>query len=637
MNLDYNMRYLQDYLNALFKYVLKEKGSETLKSLLTDLINNNESKLLNKKVQEELNKYSPKTIKLIIEKNVLLSLEHSVFSINKSYWAALKDRYPNISTNFIILYFDKYINYLKNPTDYHTKYIDDLISTFDNEIKESMKLKTSFQDIINKTSNINLEHMKNFNANGRTISVGENRKGGIFLTRDSNIGYGKFVNKQEFLNNIKSISKSHKVISKKGRISNEELENIVNQIGQAINITDNEKNKNSRIITDVQAGRKAGNIFTGNNGFDLPNGEYVSVEEMTLAINKYIRERNKKEKDLKIVRRKGMFKKAMAASLLAMSLLTTKVSAFNKEDIKVSVSEYENEDVEQKSSSIVGSAINSTIQNQVNLTSLEEIDSVENNMEKDIVQDENKTTILEDNIQEKLTNISEETKQEEVVVENEQTKLEEIVEENSINENMESTELIEEKVAEEIQAVEEPNIEEKILEENNVQNDNLIDTTTDELNISNNEENIEVVSDVANNSISNEVEEATSEDVVEYALQFVGNPYVYGGNSLTKGVDCSGFTKKIYSNFGIELPRYSNHQRNVGNNIGVDLDNALPGDLLCFNGHVGIYIGDGKMVHAANPRKGIIINDVNYDKNKKLKAIIRFDQINQIEEQTKTK
>jgi len=622
MNLDYNMRYLQDYLNALFKYVLKEKGSETLKSLLTDLINNNESKLLNKKVQEELNKYSPKTIKLIIEKNVLLSLEHSVFSINKSYWAALKDRYPNISTNFIILYFDKYINYLKNPTDYHTKYMDDLISTFDNEIKESMKLKTSFQDIINKTSNINLDHMRNLNANGRTISVGENRKGGIFLTRDSNIGYGKFVNKQEFLNNIKSISKSHKVISKKGRISNEELENIVNQIGQTINITDNEKNKNSRIITDVQAGRKAGNIFTGNNGFDLPNGEYVSVEEMTLAINKYIRERDKKEKDLKIVRRKGMFKKAMAASLLAMSLLTTKVSAFNKEDIKVSVSEYENEDVEQKSSSIVGSAINSAIQNQVNLTSLEELDSVENNIEKDIVQNENNKTILEDSIQE------------------------EIVEENSINENMESTELIEEKVAEEIQAVEEPNIEEKneeqLLVENNVQNDvNLveeIDTTTDEVNISNNEENIEVLSAEVNDPIPNEVEEVTNEDVVAYALQFVGNPYVYGGNSMTKGVDCSGFTKNVYSNFGIELPRHSNHQRNVGNNIGVDLENALPGDLLCFNGHVGIYIGDGKMVHAANKRIGIGINDVDYDKNKKLKAIIRFDQINQIEEeQTKTK
>lgn len=330
MDLNYNMIFLQDYLKTLFKYILDNRGPDALKCLLTDLFEGKESKIINSKIQERLNNYSPETIKLIIERNVVLALENSVVGLNKTYWGKLKDIYPNISKNFIILYFDKYINFLKNPTDYYTKNIEDLNNTYDNSIKESMKLKNSFEDIINKTSNINLDYMKNLNANGRTISVGENRKGGIFLSKESNIGYGKFINKQEFLSNIKSISKSHKVISKKGKISNDELENIVNQIGQTISISNNEKNKNSRIITDVSAGRKAGNLFTGNNGFDLPNGDYVSVEELTLAINSYIKERDKKEEKIRIIKRKGIMRKAVAAALVAMSLLTVKVEALDK-------------------------------------------------------------------------------------------------------------------------------------------------------------------------------------------------------------------------------------------------------------------------------------------------------------------
>jgi len=105
----------------------------------------------------------------------------------------------------------------------------------------------------------------------------------------------------------------------------------------------------------------------------------------------------------------------------------------------------------------------------------------------------------------------------------------------------------------------------------------------------------------------------TGMDVVNYAVQFVGNPYVYGGSSLTRGTDCSGFVMSVYKNFGVSLPHSSRADRNVGMDVG-GLANAQPGDIVCYSGHVGIYIGDGKIVHASTERTGIIISDVNYRK-----------------------
>ena len=95
--------------------------------------------------------------------------------------------------------------------------------------------------------------------------------------------------------------------------------------------------------------------------------------------------------------------------------------------------------------------------------------------------------------------------------------------------------------------------------------------------------------------------------VVDYALQFVGNPYVWGGESLTHGVDCSGYVMKIYEKFGYKLPHSSYQLRFVGR--GVSESEMRPGDLVCYNGHVAIYIGDGKIVHAANNKQGIIVSN----------------------------
>ena len=99
--------------------------------------------------------------------------------------------------------------------------------------------------------------------------------------------------------------------------------------------------------------------------------------------------------------------------------------------------------------------------------------------------------------------------------------------------------------------------------------------------------------------------------VADYAVQFVGNPYVYGGTSLTNGADCSGFVMSVYENFGVSLPHSSTADRNVGVDVG-GLENAQPGDLVCYTGHVGIYIGDGQIVHASTASTGIKISEADY-------------------------
>ena len=102
-----------------------------------------------------------------------------------------------------------------------------------------------------------------------------------------------------------------------------------------------------------------------------------------------------------------------------------------------------------------------------------------------------------------------------------------------------------------------------------------------------------------------------SSSIVDYATQFVGNPYVWGGTSLTGGADCSGFTQSVYAKFGYSLPRTSYEQQNWGTEVSYA--DAQPGDLICYGGHVAIYMGNGQIVHASNSRDGIkISNDATY-------------------------
>lgn len=105
------------------------------------------------------------------------------------------------------------------------------------------------------------------------------------------------------------------------------------------------------------------------------------------------------------------------------------------------------------------------------------------------------------------------------------------------------------------------------------------------------------------------------QSIVDYAMQWVGQcNYVWGGTNLTPGggVDCSGFTMNVYAAFGISLPHYSGEQINYGQ--AVSYEQLQPGDLICFSGHVGIYIGGGMMVHAASAERGIVVDNVFYNK-----------------------
>lgn len=104
---------------------------------------------------------------------------------------------------------------------------------------------------------------------------------------------------------------------------------------------------------------------------------------------------------------------------------------------------------------------------------------------------------------------------------------------------------------------------------------------------------------------------ASGQAVVDFALQFVGNPYVYGGSSLTNGTDCSGFVMSVYNNFGVSLPHSSAADRSVGATVN-GIENAQPGDIICYSGHVGIYAGNGQIVHASTSKTGIIVSSATY-------------------------
>jgi cell wall-associated NlpC family hydrolase len=108
--------------------------------------------------------------------------------------------------------------------------------------------------------------------------------------------------------------------------------------------------------------------------------------------------------------------------------------------------------------------------------------------------------------------------------------------------------------------------------------------------------------------------------IAKYASQFIGNPYVAGGTSLTNGADCSGFTYAVYRDFGYSLPRTSYEQRSAG--TSVSYSEAQPGDLICYDGHVAMYIGGGLIVHASTAKTGIKVSYATYREILSVRRII---------------
>lgn len=145
-------------------------------------------------------------------------------------------------------------------------------------------------------------------------------------------------------------------------------------------------------------------------------------------------------------------------------------------------------------------------------------------------------------------------------------------------------------------------------EENKVEK---IDVNTEDLEVVSNNEVYSI--NLAAQEESTPYNEIISNQVVNYALKFVGGPYVYGGNSLTNGTDCSGFTKLVFANYGVYLPRSASEQAYAG--IHVDINDIMPGDIVVsgYDGivcHAALYIGNGKLVHALNSDVGIVVTNI---------------------------
>lgn len=156
------------------------------------------------------------------------------------------------------------------------------------------------------------------------------------------------------------------------------------------------------------------------------------------------------------------------------------------------------------------------------------------------------------------------------------------------------------------------------IQEENAANQEEIVQNEQQNSVQENSQKSEEKQNTNDNNKSSDSEKQTSssrQKIVDYAIQFVGNPYVYGGTSLTNGTDCSGFTQGIYRHFGVSINRTSREQANNGRSVS--LDNVKPGDLIFYKngstiGHVALYIGDGKVVHASCERVGITISNMYY-------------------------
>lgn len=147
---------------------------------------------------------------------------------------------------------------------------------------------------------------------------------------------------------------------------------------------------------------------------------------------------------------------------------------------------------------------------------------------------------------------------------------------------------------------------------NNSNNTNNSDKTTN----SNNNDTADTSKPATTNNSANKDAimaangSAKGKEIASYACNFIGNPYVSGGTSLTNGADCSGFTQSVYKAFGYSLPRNSTSQRSAGKEVSYA--EAQPGDIICYPGHVAIYIGNGKIVHASSAKTGIKISNALY-------------------------
>ena len=599
MDLNYNLLKLEEKIDEILNSLKGKKNNKKLKQLIDDLLSKKDTKLIDKESKEFLNNYSKDAISLVIEKRILLAIENKSLADRKSYWLALKDRAPKISVGILSHFYDDLVTDINDKfTRYNIKTIDEINETYDTEIKNNLEVfDDDLTTALDSVSSVSLDHMENLNANGRVLSVDGVRKGGIFLSKDSNISYGKFVNKDEFLSMINKLE-SNKIKLNGKELAKEDLEKIVSGISQKLEISKNEKIKNqdARNISIGEESKKAGTLFFGRNGLDLPNGEYVSVDEINAAINQFVNGKNElaitKEENRKVFTVKKIkydFKRFATSAAVAVSMLVASISG---KQSKIATSSVVQESQNNIDNNDIQSNI-STLENQP-MMSENTISVGSNSIEQPIQEVTSYETPISDN--------SNSLYEDNVVVSapmESQTYVE-----NNVESQVESGNELE--VPTETQEVVENNVESKVETSSGLYSD------------------IDLVEFINQN--------VSGQDISNYAMKFVGMDYQYGGrwdgSENYTATDCSGFVHGVYHHFGIEIPRSSGELRQRGGiNIGTNINNAVPGDILCFDGHVGIYAGGGQMIHASGEEYGVKYSPI----TKPILAIVRSPFLNKIE------
>lgn len=344
MDLQYNIFKLDDILDNLLKEVFNKSGKKATYKLIDDLMNEREidSDL---ELKKELNKFSSDSIRLSLEKKILLSIENKALANRKSYWEVLKSRAPRIKTGIMAHYYDSYIDDLKrnNNEKYEARTITELNTVYNNEIKSSLeKFTPDMSALVDGLSSVTLEHMENVNANGRVIKVDGKKKGGIFLDKNSKISYGKFVNKEEFITMLNNLENNSTPFVTNSEIGISDLKVIVQSVNSCLNFEQNQKLKrtDAKTITIGQAGlKKAGSVFLGKEA-ELPDGSYVSLEEINYAINSYINKKKAEKiekipkRSHKVVELKSKVKKFALAAAAAVTVLVSTLPGFKKSETK---------------------------------------------------------------------------------------------------------------------------------------------------------------------------------------------------------------------------------------------------------------------------------------------------------------
>lgn len=305
---------LEERIKELLKETMSKKGAKHVRKLLDDIMNERPLNV-SKDLKQELEQYSTDTLRLIVEKNILLSLENSSLANRKSYWDVLKDRAPRIKVGIISHYYDNYINDLKqdNPPRYQARTITELTEAYDKVINENLAIFSDTAETVISSIN-SVDVAATDNKNEKDISINGKANGKLVIDKKAKISTGKFINEKEFtnlLNNLEKTPSRAQLMISNPNLSVQDLKVITSSLSNKINIVSNDDTK---VVTLGQAGvKEAGTLENA----ELPDGSYISMDELTVAINKYLNKPKEEKKPLKVVSIKQHIRRQTA--ILAMS------------------------------------------------------------------------------------------------------------------------------------------------------------------------------------------------------------------------------------------------------------------------------------------------------------------------------